>query len=246
MGKSQVKRQIDALVRGTKFTPNRFVPSVVGQPWNNITAIHVINKNTEYLGKDVAGIVGRQAGLWTGSDSSKVFVDIEFRILSVAVWSAARHVTIYPQDLVAGTEVELTRIDGSYSESLARAGYSWPASNQSFVLDSISGSVSSTKHVLNVELSEGARTELHFKMLWRSSRSMALKSSWVFEPRKPDCGPGLFDLSHRDNAADVRGSRISEECDIDGHSISGTSSLDDLVMEIKSLRDEVRTLKQEK
>lgn len=232
---SRVKKQVESLVRGKKFTPGRFPPAIVGQPWNSITGIHFVQKSTEYLAKDVGGIIGRQAGLWTGPDGGKVFVDIEFRVLSVAVWTPAKHVTIYPQDIVAGTEVELTRIDGSSGEGAARVGYTWPASNQSFVLDTVSGSTSSTKHILHVELSNEVRTELHFKMLWRSAKTMKLGLIWTFSPSPCVLRPTLSE------AADVV-HQIIDSAKEDEH-ISEASSIDDIMTEIRSLREEVASLR---
>lgn len=233
---SQVKKQVELLVRGKKFTPGRFAPAIVGQPWNPITGIHVISSNTEYEAKDIAGIIGRQAGLWTGPDKAKVFVDIEFRVISVAVWSTARHVTIYPQDIVAGTEVELTRIDGSSNEISARVGYVWPSSNQAFVLDSVSGSTSSTRHILHVELSHDVRTELHFKMLWRSAKTMRLAQVWAFLPQ--DKGrPALPSTLAADEGQPTYDDAPDDERN------SEAMSLDDLTTEIRNLRDEVASLR---
>lgn len=153
----------------------------------------------------------------------------------MALWSPAKHITIYPQDIVAGTEVELTRIDGSSGESAARAGYVWPSSNQSFVLDSVSGSTSSTKHVLHVELSNDVKTELHFKILWRSAKTMKLGQVWTFLPSQRDLRPSLphaaAEISHQQGG-------VANE---DG--TSEASSLDDLMTEVRMLRDEVASIR---
>lgn len=236
-----MKKQIDLLVRGSAFVPSPRPPNIIGQPWNNLTAIDIDEINQKgYDVKDVAGVICSQAGLYK-EGVTKTFIDIEFKLLSLSVWAEEAHVSVYPIDYsTKGSRCELTRIDGSWAKNQwARAGYVYPASVQAHVLTSMSNT---DAQLYTITTSKKTRVEVHLKVLWRSAASSVPSLRWVWRSSSkvlPTQGESEQSASsEEDQEVDIvmRSSRRKPK------SRGSASSLEDLTLEVHRLKDVISRL----
>lgn len=235
-GSRRVKKQIDLLVRGYAFVPAPRPPNVIGQPWNNLTAIDIDNiSNKKYAVKDVGAVICSQTGLYREDGTTRTFINIEFRLLSISVWAEEAHVTLFPLDYTRHSAVaELSRVDGSWAKNQwARAGYTYPVSVSNVVLSS---AVLPTLALFQIMTSATTRIEIHMKILWRSAESQFPSLRWVrTKVMKPGRDGRVEEDVPEDNAAgpdddeEGRGMRLHDRC-------VSVSSAEDLTIEVDRLR----------
>lgn len=228
-----MKKQIDLLVRGYAFVPTPRPPNVVGQPWNNLTAIDIDSlSNKKYTVKDVGAVICSQTGLYRNTGSTRTFIDIEYRLLSISVWAEEAHITLFPLDYTRQSAVaELTRVDGSWAKNQwARAGYTYPVSVSNVVLSS---SALAELSLFQIMTSKTSRVEIHLKILWRSAESQFPSLRWV---RTPVVKPGMDEQEDSalsgekpDDILEDRGMRAYDRC-------VSVSSIEDLTNEVDRLK----------
>jgi len=237
------------MVRGMSYTPRPLPPNVIGQPWNNLTIVKITTAaGTNFSVKDVVEFLTKQAGLIGKTpQGQEVPVSVEFRLLEVSTWTEASHLTIYPIDFASRNKVELTRIDSAAAKNAwARAGYRWPASCQAVTI-SAADKEQRDMTLMQIDISADARTETHFKVLWRSASSASIKNIWIYVPRDPSRSLRIAQPHDAQGDEEVGTAAFHESvcprAKSESDCMSETASLDDLTAEVRQLREEVLRLR---
>lgn len=235
---AKVRRHVDTLVRGRVYTPGSLPPNIVAQPWTRMTAIDVdVVKDKTYTLKDLAEVICAQAGLFIKTDKSETFLPVEFKIFSIASWTEATHISLYPQDIVTGNKTELVRADGSAAKNQwARAGYVYPASFSNVTFNS-GNTTQMAEHFYTVNCASSARLETHIGVMWRSANTKVISLGYQF---KTALHYGAIPRPTVDDTLEIEIHQHHQESDERG---SDAPSIEDVFSEVRALREEMRNLK---